>query len=388
MRAWTALREERAGEAGWRREWLHEGADGRGAHWRAQKRTLAGGRSEGVEEIVLESGDLRAIVLPTRGMAIWNAAFGGIALGWRAPAAGPVHPAFVPLAEPSGMGWLEGFDEWLCRCGLGSNGAPEWDRNGVLRHGLHGRIGNRPAHRLRLAAEPASGALELAGEVDETRLFARKLRLRSSLALLPDADRLEIADEIVNLSGEPADAQLLYHVNFGAPLAGEGARLVAAVRELCPRDAAATARAATWNRLGEAEAGRPEEVFFAEVLADPAGEAVALLLAPGGGHGVRLRWDARALPCFSLWKNPQLAADGCVTGLEPATNFPNARGFEERHGRVVRLAAGATQRFTLAVEPLRDAAAVDAACATVARLQADAPPLLHARPRAGWSPHG
>ena len=29
------------------------------------------------------------------------------------------------------MGWLEGFDELMCRCGLESNGAPDLAANGV-----------------------------------------------------------------------------------------------------------------------------------------------------------------------------------------------------------------------------------------------------------------
>ena len=44
----------------------------------------------------------------------------------------PVHPAFVPIAEPSGVGWLSGFDELMCRCGLESNGAPDFDERGQL----------------------------------------------------------------------------------------------------------------------------------------------------------------------------------------------------------------------------------------------------------------
>ena len=86
-------------------------------------------------------------------MGIWKAWLGDAKgnewpLGWNSPIRGPVHPKFVPIAEPSGLGWLDGFDELLCRCGLFSNGAPDFDERGVLLHPLHGRIANRPAHRL------------------------------------------------------------------------------------------------------------------------------------------------------------------------------------------------------------------------------------------------
>ena len=38
-----------------------------------------------------------------------------------------MHPRWVPLSEPSGIGWLDGFDELVARCGLFSHGAPDFD---------------------------------------------------------------------------------------------------------------------------------------------------------------------------------------------------------------------------------------------------------------------
>ena len=71
------------------------------------------------------------MVLPTRGMGIWRVTAAGRSgtadVGWKSPVRGPVHPAFVDLGEPSGLGWLDGFDEFFVRCGLESNGAPDFD---------------------------------------------------------------------------------------------------------------------------------------------------------------------------------------------------------------------------------------------------------------------
>ena len=39
---------------------------------------------------------------------------------------------WVPLTEPSGLGWLSGFDELMVRCGLESNGAPDFDDSGQM----------------------------------------------------------------------------------------------------------------------------------------------------------------------------------------------------------------------------------------------------------------
>ena len=80
---------------------------------RVSKRTLRGGRREGVDVVEVDNGRLRFVAMPTRGMGIWRASCGDVQLGWKSPVKGPVHPAFVPLWEASGIGWLDGFDELL-----------------------------------------------------------------------------------------------------------------------------------------------------------------------------------------------------------------------------------------------------------------------------------
>ncbi len=78
-------------------------------------------------------------------MGLWKANLDGLDCSWRSPVEGPIHPQFVPLAEPNGLGWLDGFDELLVRCGLQSFGAPDFNDKGQLKYPLHGRIGNQPA---------------------------------------------------------------------------------------------------------------------------------------------------------------------------------------------------------------------------------------------------
>ena len=60
-----------------------------------------------------------------------------------------------------------------------------------------------------------------------------------------------------------------------------------------------------------------------------------------------------------MWKSLQPAADGYVTGLEPAINYPNPRAFEKASGRVAVLAAGETRAFDVALEWSPDQAATD-----------------------------
>jgi hypothetical protein len=348
-----------------------------------RSRRLAGGRREGVLLLELVAGDTRVFILPDRGLGIWKMVCGGVELGWQSPVAGPVHPAFVPLGEPSGLGWLDGFDELVARCGLVSNGAPEFDAAGRLAHGLHGRIANLPAHELAITLDEEAGTITLAGAVDETRFLIHALRLETRLVFSADRPRIAWTDTVTNRSERPATMQLLYHVNLGPPLLGAGAEIVAAIDELAPRAAAAAADIPTWNRYDAPRAGRGEEVHFARIRPDAAGLASALLVAPGGSQAAGLSWRADTLPCFALWKNQGGLADGYVTGLEPATNYPNPRSFEEAQDRVVPLAPGEQVRFELALEHLAGER-LAAARAAIAALAA-APPTIHAQPRPDWA---
>ncbi|MBU6277048.1 MAG: aldose 1-epimerase family protein [Planctomycetes bacterium] len=353
---------------------------------RLQVRTgrIRGGRGDGMLVVELVAGTTRAIVLPDRGLGIWKAWSGPTELGWQSPVAGPVHPRGVPLTEPSGLGWLDGFDELVARCGLVSNGAPDFDTSGHLRHPLHGRIANLPAHHLDVTLDEATNTITLTGAVDETRFLVHALRLTTSLTVRADRPRISWCDTVKNISERPATMQLLYHVNLGPPLLAPGAEVVAAVEELAPRDAAAAADVPAWNRYDAPRAGRGEDVHLARLKPDANGRATALLVAPGGGRAAALSWTAATLPCFTLWKNQGGLADGYVTGLEPGTNFPNPRSFEETQGRVVPLAPNASATFDLALELLTG----DAIAAERRRIESLVPggPRIHSAPRPGWSP--
>ena len=202
---------------------------------------LRGGLREGVLQVELVAGATRVVVLPDRGLGIWKMHVGAVELGWRSPVAGPVHPRFVPLAEPSGLGWLDGFDELVARCGLVSNGAPDFDASGRLTHGLHGRVANLPAHGVQVVLDDSAGTVTLTGAVNETRFLCHALRMTTALTLHAGVPRLAWTDTVDNLSDRPTTMQMLYHVNFGPPLMNAGAEVVVPLAELAPRDAAAAA---------------------------------------------------------------------------------------------------------------------------------------------------
>jgi len=348
-------------------------------------RRLAGGLSEGVDLLEVSNGAASIAVVPTRGMSVWKASCGDVALGWQSPVAGPVHPQWVNLADPSGLGWLDGFDELLVRCGLLSNGAPEFDDDGRLRYPLHGRIANRPARSLELRIDEAAGEISVTGVVDETRFLQHDLRLTSTLATRTGEKGFRLRDTVENRAGTPIDMQLLYHINFGAPVLTAGGRFVAPVRSVAPRDPRAAEGMSTWDRYGPPQGGYAEQVYFCELAGDASGATETLLVDAHETRAARVAFSLASLPCFTLWKNTAADADGYVTGLEPGVNFPNRRSFEQRRGRTVPLPPGGAYACELEVHLLEGRDEVAAALARVAALQQGVVPHVHPQPRPDWS---
>src|SRR5436190_1424659 len=152
--------------------------------WSVHKRTLRGGPRDGIDLVEVHNGALSFSILPTRGMGLWRGDYHGLALGWKAPIEGPVHPRFVNLCDRNGLGWLTGFDELLCRCGLASSGPPGDD--GKDRLTLHGRIANLPAQAVEVSVSlDPPYELSVKGEVEESALFFGQMRLTTTYTTVP-----------------------------------------------------------------------------------------------------------------------------------------------------------------------------------------------------------
>jgi len=353
--------------------------------WRVVKQTLRGGLRDRVDVISVQNGIFQFVVVPTRGMGLWRGKCEHLEIGWHSPVRGPVHPGLVPLEEPSGFGWLAGFDELLCRCGLESNGAPEFDESGRLVHGLHGRIANLPAQRVEVGVDTDAGQIQVHGIVDEARLFGTKLRLSTTITTRFDSKEIAIRDTVTNLAATPVDAMLLYHVNFGPPLLGAGAKTVVPAKKIAPVNDWAAEGLDGWSDYAAAEAGRAEQCYFFELASDAERQTEVMLRDPGGRNGVSLRFNVEQLPCFTIWKNTEMPSDGYVTGLEPGINFPTTRTFEAQQGRGRRLSGGESFQIDLRLVAHTDSESVSATEARIAELQQGTPPEVCRKPVPEWS---
>lgn len=356
------------------------------APWRIHKRTLLGGRRAGVEVVEVDNGALSFTVLPTRGMGLWQGSYRGSRLGWQAPVQGPIHPQHVNILDRGGLGWLDGFDEWICRCGLSSNGPPVHDPEADQLLTLHGRIANLPAHYLEVQVTlDHPYELKVIGQVDEATLFFSRLRLTTTLTTTPGSNLLVIEDVVDNLSTKPAELELLYHCNFGPPFAEAGSKVVAPVRMVAPRDAVAAKGINHIDTCAAPTPGFAEQVFYTDLLANREGWTLALLHTARADRGVAVRMARAELPHFILWKNTAAVEDGYVVGLEPATNFPNKKPFERERGRVFTLGPHGQYRATMIIEVHDTAAGVRGLQHEIIAIQGSTRPLIHPSPQPEYS---
>jgi len=356
---------------------------GTASNWSVRSYTLRGGLQEGVQVVEVNNGKLTFAILPTRGMGIWKGPCGDITLGWDSPVKDPVNPAFINLQDRGGLGWLKGFNEWLVRCGLNSMGAPGMDT--VLDYSgnefdvpltLHGNIANVPARAV--SVEITDEAIIVKGEVDETMMFGPALRLNTEIRTEFRSGKMTIIDTVTNLGNNPQAHEILYHINYGAPLLEKGSRMIAPFKQVAPRDPHSAAGIDTCDAYGAPQSGFVEQVYKYE-LAGKRGsrETMTMLRNATGDKACLLRFTLKDFPCFTLWKNTAGKADGYVTGLEPATSYPNSRRFEREKGRVITLAGGESRTTTLSIETLDTKKAIKAAEAEIQTLQKTAKAKVH-----------
>ena len=332
--------------------------------WSVISDRLRGGRQDGVHTVIIASGTVTITIVPTRGMGILSVTYlngdaGRTSLGWQSPVTEIINPAFMNLTARGGLGFLEGFNEFMCRCGLeniGQAGKDEIVTNTGARAEvdltLHGKIANIPANRVEVVVDRQPPyRIRIRGVVNEKMMFGPNFELHTEISTEPGSMEFRIEDKIVNKGSQPQEFQVLYHTNFGVPLLDAGSRFVAPVKRVIPVNAHSAKDAKTFGDIAGPTPGIIEQAYFFEPLADKEGRASALLHNKDRSQGVSMQWSLKQLPYLTLWKNTGAIEDGYVVGIEPGTSYPNTRRVERQAGRVPKLAGGAshTMRIDFAI---------------------------------------
>ncbi|MGG7446087.1 aldose 1-epimerase family protein [Kosakonia oryzendophytica] len=319
----------------------------KGQQFSIEQIVLHGGKQEGSKVIKITSKNGLTIALsPTRGMNLLYADGFGVHMGWSSPVKEVVNPAFINLESRNGLGWLEGFNEMVVRCGY------EWTGHPVTADGqiytLHGKVGNTPASQVSVdVSETAPYEIRIRGLVKESTFKKADLQTEMELRYIPGSNSFSLHDVLTNHADYPHDYQIIYHSNFGKPILEQGARFITPYENVSPFNDYAKAGLKEWQTYAGPTKGFDEMVFNIKPLADANKQTVAALLNKAGDKGVSISYNTEQLPVLTLWKNTDTEKQGYVTGIEPGTSYAYPVTIERQQKRVKQLQPGQSTRFDL-----------------------------------------
>ena len=353
-----------------------------------KKTTLHGGKQEGVDIITVNNGKLAFTVIPTRGMGVARVEMSGIRLGWDSPVKEIVHPQYINLQSRGGLGWLEGFNEYIVRCGLEFAGHPGKDKfitntgdEAEMDLTLHGKIGNIPASEVEVFVDPAHpNRIHIRGRVDERMFYGPKLELWTDISTEAGSNEFRIEDRVHNFSAYDQEFQMIYHANYGPPLLEANSKFLAPYKQVTPFNANAAKAVSTFETYAAPTKGFIEQVYCIVPAADLSGRTLVMLHNAAANRAVTMSWHLDQLPYLTLWKNTTAIEEGYVTGIEPGTGFPMNRRIERHFGRVPKLKPNETRTMTIDYAILDNPEAINKARDTIKSIQGAAKPQIDENP--------
>ncbi|OCG50282.1 DUF4432 domain-containing protein [Gilliamella sp. Choc5-1] len=322
-----------------------------------QNTVLKGGKQDGTELLTISSDDFTIKLIPTRGLGILSVVGDGVRMGWDSPVDEVVNPKYINLESRGGIGWLDGFNEMMVRCGF------EWTGHAAQADGmmytLHGRAQNTPVSKLIVdISDKTPHTITVKGLIKENTFKKSNLETWVSLSYVPGSKEFTVHDVVTNKGDYTRDYQIIYHSNFGTPILEEGARFVAPVKEISPFNDYAKGGLNTWQTYLGPTKGFDEMVFNVYPFADTNGQTQVMVTNKAGDKAAGIAFNINQLPVLSLWKNTDTLKQGYVTGLEPGTSFAYPVTIEREQKRVRQLEPGQSTEFTLTYSLLSNKDAV------------------------------
>ncbi|MFM2485158.1 aldose 1-epimerase family protein [Celerinatantimonas yamalensis] len=333
---------------------------------------LHGGKQDGTKLLTIDNGVMRITLIPTRGMDIYKVKTSQVTLGWNSPVKQIVNPKFINLQSRNGLGWLEGFNEMMVRCGYEWTGHPGVDKGELL--SLHGRAGNTPATEVLVSVdEKAPYAIHIRGELLEQLFKQVNFKTWTEMTIIPGQKSFSIHDKLTNQGDYPHEYQIIYHSNFAQPLLEKGSKVAVPVKQISPFNEYAKKGLKNWDTYLGPTKDYDETVYNIYPYADSQGKTLAVLHNAKATLGVAIHYNVHQLPVFGLWKNTDTLKQGYVTGLEPGTSFSFNRKFQRKLGLVPTINPGETKHFDVTYQILDNHKAVEKQLDQVKSIQGDHP---------------
>ena len=293
----------------------------------------------GVRRVILDEGNAKGIalyqvttaggleldILPDSGLDIGRVKYKGVNISYMTKNGYDSPVRFLPIHGefdryfPGGM---------LFTCGMLSAGPENVDAGEF--HPLHGRFHGLSAKGLYGYSEGDN--IFVGGEVRESAQGKYCFSVKRCYTIPAWGSEILLEDEITNLTPEPAEYMMLYHMNFGWPMLSEAAVLeLPEKRKVTPRTPYAEKGLATQCEFCKPIDGEEEQVFFNEMET----EAFARLKNSELGISAEVSWSLDTLPILAQWKN--MKSGDYVLGLEPSTCYIMGRERERKEGRLMTL---------------------------------------------------
>ncbi|KAA0989890.1 aldose 1-epimerase family protein [Dyadobacter aurulentus] len=323
---------------------------------------LDNGAGRGTRIAWLNTGaGLRYKIVLDRAMDIAEAFYNQHSLAWLSHG-GITYPQ--PFSD-KGIDWLRTFGGGLLTtCGLSHAGGPESDQYGE--RGLHGLISNSPAEIISIKQPDLRKddlEMSITGIIRESKPFGPNFELKRTISATLGKPGIRIKDEVTNRANTPAPHMLLYHFNFGWPLADEGTDILWNGKWQ-PRHGEENAKIFKEGNafkkcpapLGE-HLGSGEEVALIDVEADIFGDSICGLHNEKLGLAVSLKWKKEQLPWMANWQH--WGKGEYVTGVEPSTHPLSGQAKAREDGTLIFIGPEETKLYELELNVLTEKEAID-----------------------------
>lgn len=305
---------------------------------------MDGGPAHGSKLIEIDNGaGVQAIILPDRGMDIYQVRFAGLNLNYLTPT------GLVNASDYSGDRFLERFFAgFLTTCGLENIGTGCQDEGVSLP--LHGSYSTLKADRLSVDLREEGtkdGAPEavIRGTMNHQTLFGRKLSLTREFTFRYGEQGFSFVDTVKNHGDKPVPLMLLYHFNMGYPLLSEAAKLYIPSTGVRPRNQQADL--SLWQVIDSPQPGRSEMCFHHTMKAQADGRAHYGIDNPECGISLRIAYDPAVLDHFVQWR--MLGDREYVMGLEPCNATIEGRDLAREDGTLKMIQPGETISYPFTI---------------------------------------
>ena len=313
---------------------------------------LDNGISRGMRVAWINTGaGLRFKVLIDRAMDIADAAYNQYNLAW-------LNHAGFPPPQPfsdKGLDWLRTFGGGLVTtCGLSHVGGPEKDSFGE--RGVHGNISNIPAEIVSIVQpDPENGNMNMSitGIIRESKIFGPALELRRTISATLGIPGFNIHDEISNRGNTPAPHMILYHCNFGWPLADKGS-LLKWKGNMLTRDGNDFPNGDAFKTCPDTlvnHSGSGEEVAIVDIEASESGQCICGLHNPALELAVAIQFNKNELPWMTNWQH--WGKGEYVTGLEPGSHPPIGQSNARENETLIFIAPGERIQYNLSFQAIQ-----------------------------------